>query len=474
MKKRSKQLIAVLAAAAMVSGLTACGQTPSQKEKDYQVTEENENLELTMNDQPESSYWFPEELLAWDSAKDPDFIHNVSTVPLAKRVERKNLEPVNSTQNKDTNIMAISIMNSSTSGNAPHGLNKSNVNTFSYWQYVDTLIYWGGSSGEGLIVPPSPDVVDAGHKNGVKVLGTIFFPQAAHGGKLEWLDQFLTQDSSGNFPIVEKLIEVAESYGFDGWFFNQETEGSEEVPLTAEHAALTEAFIQAYKEQAPELDLIYYDSMTKDGKMEWQNALTEQNINFLKPENKKAGADGMFLNFWWTEDEFASQKLLESSASMAAENDIDPYALYAGVDIQSNGYLTPIRWDLLEKSPTSTHTSLGLYCPNWAFSSANDMEDFWLKENAIWVNSKGDPSLDIDYNSNTEWRGVSSYAVERTAITSLPFTTNFNTGNGYSFFKNGQKEAIIKRTLPKLIQNLCMLRQGSFDRYNMECINSRN
>ena len=52
--------------------------------------------------------------------------------------------------------MAISIMNSSTSRQCPHGLNTANANTFSYWQYVDELVYWGGSSGEGIIVPPSP------------------------------------------------------------------------------------------------------------------------------------------------------------------------------------------------------------------------------------------------------------------------------------------------------------------------------
>lgn len=61
---------------------------------------------------------------------------------------------------------------------------------FSNWQYIDQLVYWGGSAGEGIIVPPSPDVTDAAHKNGVPVLGTIFFPQGAHGGKIEWLNTF--------------------------------------------------------------------------------------------------------------------------------------------------------------------------------------------------------------------------------------------------------------------------------------------
>ena len=32
------------------------------------------------------------------------------------------------------------------------------------------------------------------------------------------------KDATGHFPIVDKMIEVAQKYGFDGWFINQETE----------------------------------------------------------------------------------------------------------------------------------------------------------------------------------------------------------------------------------------------------------
>ncbi len=226
------KILAVFLAASMTMGLAACGSVPKEtatadqtetsgeetdKEQDvqeetqageemtetesrYLVTEENNNQELTMNRQPESSYWFPAQLLEWDAQKDEDLIFNVSTVPLAKRVDTADLQTVNDSQNKDTRSMAISIMNGSTSGNSPHGLNKVNANTFSYWQYVDLLVYWGGSSGEGLIVAPSADVVDAGHKNGVKVIGTVFMPQSAHGGKMQWLGRSADQSGRRKLP----------------------------------------------------------------------------------------------------------------------------------------------------------------------------------------------------------------------------------------------------------------------------------
>ncbi len=482
-------MTSVLLAASMTFGLAACGgeaQTTTENVPQteaaeaprengssdagaaaYTPTEENGNLELTMNGQPESSYWFPAQLLEWNADADEDFIYNVSSVPLAKRADIAGLETVNSTQNKDTKVMAISIMNSSTSGNAPHGLNKVDANTFSYWQYVDVLVYWGGSSGEGIIVPPSPDVVDAGHKNGVPVLGTVFMPQAAHGGKMEWLEDLLTKNEDGSYPVADKLIEVAQLYGFDGWFMNQETEGTDEEPLTADHAARMQEFIQYYKKQAPELAMVYYDSMTVDGEMDWQNALTEKNVSFLKDEAGNAVADEMFLNFWWTMEELSEDQLaglsaerreyyekslaaleetplLKASEAFAGEEGIDPYRLYAGIDVQADGYNTDINWKWLENEAGGTRTSIGIYCPSWSYqSSGGIIQDFWKKENTMWVNTKGDPSADIEYSDDRQWRGISNYVVERTAVTGLPFITNFSTGNGYSFFKNGEQISLL-------------------------------
>lgn len=268
-KKYAKRITVLSVIASMCICSTACSPSSingsGKTNIAIEITEENANTTLVMNNQPESSYWFPEQLLSWNSKEDKDILHNISHVPLAKRVDTENLTTVNETQNKDTKVMAISIMNSSTSGNAPHGLNVVDCNTFTYWQYVDILVYWGGSSGEGLIVPPSPDVTDAGHKNGVPVIGTVFFPQDVAGGKIEWLDTFLTQDENKNFPMTDKLIEVAQTYGFDGWFINQETDNEENGGLTPEYAQKMQEFIKQFKEKAPDLELVWYDSMTKDG-----------------------------------------------------------------------------------------------------------------------------------------------------------------------------------------------------------------
>ncbi len=132
-------------------------------------------------------------------------------------------------------------------------------------------------------------------------------------------------------PVADKLIQVAETYGFDGWFINQETEGAEERTLTRDDAVKMQEFIKYFKKQAPEMRLVYYDSMTSEGKMDWQNALTDKNTMFMTDEEGNAVADEMFLNFWWTEDELADKDLLKASGEKAEELGISPYDLYAGI-----------------------------------------------------------------------------------------------------------------------------------------------
>lgn len=426
----------------------------------YQITEEA-NADIKIENQPISSFWFPDELMTWNPQDDKDLEFNKSTVPLLKRVSKDKLNPVNKTQNKDTKVVALSIMNANTSGNPSHGSNRVESNTFSYWQYIDTLVYWAGSAGEGLIVPPSPDITNSAHRNGVPVLGTIFFPMTAHGGKTEWLDQFLTKDASGKFILVDKLVEVADTYGFDGWFINQETEGTEKLPLTKQHADLMKEFIKQYKAKAGDRqELMWYDSMTTDGKMDWQNALTDKNSGFLLDEDKNNVADTMFLNFWWTGHSLAGiniesatdvikewaiqqkalveRELLKASNAKAIELGIDPYDLYAGVDVQSDGTSTSILWNLFEKSPNSTFTSLGLYCPSWTFFSSPTLAEFEQKENTLWVNDVGNPSL-AHGATDDKWRGVSTYVIEKTSVNTFPFISNFNMGNGYNFFIDGLK-----------------------------------
>nr|WP_245153970.1 discoidin domain-containing protein [Jeotgalibacillus proteolyticus] len=371
--------------------------------------------------QPESSYWYPEGLLDWSPENDPDAAFNRSTIPLATRDVHYS---TNETQQDDARLVALSALNPNTSGVPSQGDREFFANTFSYWQYVDLMVYWAGSAGEGIITPPSGDVIDASHKNGVSILGNVFFPPKVYGGKDEWVDQMLAQEEDGSFPAADKLLEVAEYYGFDGWFINQETEGG-----THETAQKMQDFLVYLQENKPEdMEIMWYDSMIKDGSIKWQNYLTDQNTMFFQEGNETV-SDSMFLNFWWWN---ASQK---SSYDKALELGRNPYDLYAGIDVEANGTETYVEWDNLFPNGEAPYASLGIYRPDWAFKSTDTMQDFYNREHEFWVGEAKDPSNTSENPDN--WKGMAHYFNEKTAIDTLPFVTHFTTGSGEFFSIDG-------------------------------------
>lgn len=424
-----------------IVALSLFGSTPiighALLESDQKIQEET--------GQPFSSYWYPKELLAWSPNNDKDAKFNIGTVPLQARTKG---DIVKNSQDDEAKVISLAIANKTTSSTPSQGKADFEGYNFSYWQYIDTLVAWGGSAGEGLIVPPSADIIDSAHTNGVPVLGTVFFPPEDYGGKFEWMHEFLVKDKDGNFPMAHKLVDVAQYYNFDGWFINQETGNRGSDYLNPELADLMKEFLEYLQKIKPKnMEIVWYDSMIDDGRVFWQNRLNQYNKDFLGEKGKEL-SDSMFLNFWWTEDRYSvvdpnnddnrliynvTGNELKESGDLAKRMGRDKYDLYAGVDVQANGYNTPIKWDYLFPKNQEANTSLGLYCPSWTYDSSKTVDEFLQKESRFWVNEKGDPRS----QSSEEWKGISNNIVEKSPITQLPFVTNFSMGNGEFFNVDG-------------------------------------
>jgi mannosyl-glycoprotein endo-beta-N-acetylglucosaminidase len=373
----------------------------------------------TLPGQPYASYWFPSTILDWDPATDPDAPFNRSGVPIATRFSSPYFN-VNPHAHLDEGRVQSLVAFAPTSFNPSQGSPTMDYYALNYWQYMDSLVFWGGSAGEGLILAPNPTVIDAGHRNGVPVLGNVYLPPTAFGGQIQWVRDFV-QRNGATFPVADKMIEAAEYYGFDGWFINQETAGGD-----AQLATDMRDMLEYFHAQS-NLKIVWYDSMTQTGAISYQNALDAQNQMFFQ-DGTTLVSDGMFLNFDWTATGLANSSALATSLGRS------PYDLFAGIDVQSHGYNTSVNWAAVFPEGSPHVTSIGFYRPEWTFTSSSSPSDFYTRDNHFWVGPNHDPSNTV---TTAAWKGVANYIPANSPINTLPFFTNFNTGQGSLYAIDG-------------------------------------
>ncbi len=371
---------------------------------------------------PYASFWHPEYLLKWTPAGDSAAPFNRAGVPLKIRSTAEN---VNANARPGEGKVTVLSTFGATSFNPSATQAVEHTNAYTGWQYTDRLVFWGGSAGEGLILAPKAPVIDVAHRNGVPVLGNVFLAPTAYGGKFAWVQAFLKKTGS-SFPVADKLIEVARYYGFDGWFINQETAGGNTTTATD-----MRDFISYFRSQAPDLQIMWYDAMTESGSVSWQNALTANNDMFVSYSAQPV-AHSMFLNFSW------SSSGLTSSRTRAQSLAVDPYAIYAGVDVEANGSNTGVNWEGVFPTGQAHKLSLAFYGAQWMFNNAANSSAFQANEIRFWSGANADPS---NTTTSSAWKGLANYIPATTPLQSLPFVTNFNRGQGNRFAVEGSTVA---------------------------------
>ncbi|UII74763.1 hypothetical protein LV716_10855 [Flagellimonas sp. HMM57] len=370
--------------------------------------------------QPYASHWFVEELLEWSPEKDPHYRFNKSHIPLADRFLNDSVAIDESTY--IPGIMSL-IAPYPTNGHPAQGFSSVKQYAFSFWQYLDYFVQWGGSAGEGIILAPLPTWTDAAHKNGVKVIGTVFFPPNVYGGKEEWVYQFLQQREDGGFPVADKLIEVANTYHFEGWFINQETynlkRGTAERMLN---------FLRYFKKKT-DLKIVWYDAMIEDSRVIWQDELNNHNDLFFQDDDQVM-SDAFFINFRYNPTN------LEDSKKLAKKLGRSEWNLYAGIDVGAKSSQTDIQWDALFSENGAKNTSLGLFSPHTTFnlSKTKEPEEVYENEQKFW---NGGPTYENPYGTQ-KWQGFTNFFEPRSVIDKLPFVTNFNYGLGRFYKEKGK------------------------------------
>lgn len=395
------------------------------------------------------------DLLSWQPKGGAD----AAPVPLAARFTDLSQEPDRAARFDPSVRVMLAPDGMDNFGRTIPGLDRFNQYIFTHWPQIDILAWFAGNAAAPVAIP-APPWVEAAHRNGVKVIGTVFFAPVAWGGGADTLRQFLIQDEQGRFPAAERLIAIARHYGFDGWFVNQETglnEYKEGERLrrrapTADDADLARKvmdFMRYLKSITPDgMEIHWYDAMLPDGRVGWQNALNGRNLPFLQ-DGAARTADAMFLNYDWT------AQGLRQGAALAEANGRSRYDLFIGADLWPQRNAQPAfrntHWlqDLRDGQGRAVG-SIALFAPNFNFNftgdertpafsqfqtDADDVQRFYDAEVRLFA---GDDRNMAASARQGGWEGISTLVPARSALTALPFATSFNTGHGKRQFRQGQ------------------------------------
>ncbi len=215
---------------------------------------------------------------------------------------------------------------------------ENEVYSCQYLQFVDVFVYFSHK----LVCIPPPTWINTMHRNGVKILGT-FIVEPGSPAVEKVLDQV-----DGNYIIAKQLAVLAESIGFDGWLLNLEIE----FPLlTQNFVERLTGFISNLRQLLGSKGLvIWYDALTSENVVEYQNGLTRKNLDFAK------SATALFTNYKWTE------KNIQDAFRCASKHGVQLSDVYFGVDVwaQNTNMPGPPRITFPPKGGGGTNT--GLVC----------------------------------------------------------------------------------------------------------------
>ncbi|XP_075234675.1 cytosolic endo-beta-N-acetylglucosaminidase [Lycorma delicatula] len=279
----------------------------------------------------------------------------------------------------------------------PMGNTNHEAYTFFHWSGIDTFIYFS----HNLVTIPPLGWLNAGHRNGVSVLGT--FITENDSGEEMW--EKIIDDTDLMRDVINQLVEICNYYHFDGYFLNIENK----LPYNAADQMVH--FIRRLKEKlrdccSHETFVIWYDSIIyPSGKLKWQNKLNGLNKKFFDV------CDGIFLNYQWKPEEL----FLCSSIAGARQFDV-----YVGIDVfgrgcfEGGGFNT---YKALEKV-RSAGFSVGLFAPAWTHECCTAGTDYLWREVFFW---------------HRVWKHLYIHGPSQ-----LPFSSSFCIGKGFKKYHKGR------------------------------------
>ncbi|WNS44085.1 endo-beta-N-acetylglucosaminidase [Paenibacillus sp. MMS20-IR301] len=434
--------------------------------------------------QPNVHGYTSNQIADWSPQTDPDAELLRSRVPLQSRIASFKATQANPKLSPDVQMMNVAgDYGNAFIENAPY-TNKFAQYHFNFWQYVDYYSYWHGTATAytppeyyddlaqsdwqqkwfefGMLNIPNPTYTDAAHKNGVMSLAGVFFSNNDRGQQT--YKQMIVKDENGNFPVAEKMIEMAQYFGYDGYFLNQE-----EVSPNVATADIPDyiAFMKVLQKGG--LYVQWYDSLTtNNGSNTFTRTFSNNNISMLYDKTAKEPVSNSFFFDYGVNSTHINTAIGYLAGMNEDEGtnynlfDIGFAGLEAGRDRFKSVQGTALKDKLTAAgAPRLSIATLGAdfvhagldedMGQSWPVSKRTENGYQWmtnLREQLWWSGPNVNPgnttvsatntAADV-YADNRYWPGISSVIAERSVVQDSNFYTNFNTGHGISYYVNGVK-----------------------------------
>ncbi|PFH47313.1 glycoside hydrolase family 85 protein [Amanita thiersii Skay4041] len=370
--------------------------------------------------------------------------------------------------------------------------------TFNFWSACDTFIYF---SHQRVTVPP-PGWVNAAHRQGVKMLGVLIFENSDGQDDLLRLftgpvpptftegeppSKIIARSAKANittsqFPFsshyARVLADLAYQRGFDGYLMNFEWflfGGAVQARALAAWVSLLRE--ELWKKVGPHAEVVWYDSVTIDGNLSWQDRLNAQNLPYF------LSSTGFFSNYTWPTSypnlmaqyfHSINPTLLTSTIpapvlpTPSSLHSLTQQDVFVGVDVWGRGtyggggFGTHLALEIV--SPDSLGMSAAIFAPGWTWETReNDIgrtwEKWWDEEVTLWAGAV--PGFNLNKTlQQARWRrgravegkGQSAglddtyKAIGEFFLKRIPpdpqvfsFLTNFSPGVGRAWFVEGEK-----------------------------------
>ncbi|XP_068632077.1 uncharacterized protein ENGase [Battus philenor] len=244
--------------------------------------------------------------------------------------------------------------------------------TFYNWGGIDIFCYFS----HHLVTIPPLGWINVGHAHGVKVIGTLITEWS--DGAAFWEKILASEEKMQNF--ANALVAIAKTLSFDGWLLNVENK----IMKPKQLVEFVKMLHTSLHKELVEPVLLWYDSVTIDGHLNWQNCLNAKNRPFFD------ACDGIFTNYSWTESD------VSASAAAAGDRLTD---VYVGMDVWGRNFHGGGQFNTQEavKVAHKNGCSLAIFAPAWTHEARSDAscdvdmfategpyDQFLLRERALW------------------------------------------------------------------------------------------